>query len=127
MNLFNRVAEVIVAPPGSKIGTSFKGFRTHFSVDKTTEYTANDATISLYNLSPAHRTYLESADMQNPNKTLVAILNAGYLGIGANDSLIGTIYVGDIFYTSTERQGADTITKMILKDGGGIPDAVTDW
>lgn len=68
----------------------------------------NGARVRVFNLSPAHRTALQSACDKG---TVVAKIEAGYAGATA------VIFSGTFDYVSVHRDGADVVTEATVKDG----------
>ncbi len=65
-----------------------------------------DATIKLYNLSPESQAFIK--------KNYFVFLEAGY----ATDKDIPLIFCGQILKVSTEKEGANVITKLLCQDNG---------
>jgi len=111
-HLFGRKAKLLIGKPGN-LSLSIENLRVKFSIQKTSESTANSAIISVFNLNPLHRGMVE-------NEGLALNLQAGYTGIDGENPLIRSIYWGDIFRAATERQGPDIVTTFECKDGGQV-------
>lgn len=84
--------------------------RLKFDIKKTTDSSSNKAKITIYNLAPTSRAFLEKDN-------LVVLLKAGYLGG------IARIFFGDLKRKITERKGPDVFTEM---ECGDTEDLLTD-
>ena len=119
--LFGRQAQILVGVPG-QTGLSIDKLRVKFHVEKTSESSANKATISIYNLSDSHRSIVEGQGAYDdgiwtPGASTIT-LQVGYLGIGKNDSTLGVLCTGSINKVSSERQENDIVTIIECLDGG---------
>lgn len=110
--LFLRQAELIVGTKSSGSRANvvpadarvLKDIRIKFTVDKTSEFNANKATITVFNISQETRNFLEKKDN-------IVILRAGY-----KDS-ISTIFSGDVLKGKNDRKGPDITTDLECGDG----------
>lgn len=102
--LYDRACELVIGPR-SQDGLKLTGLRVVFNIEKTLDKTPNNATIEIYNLKSASRSFIES------EKTSL-ILDAGY-----KDNL-KTIFIGDIAQVTTKRNGPDIITSIEAADAG---------
>lgn len=82
----------------------FDGIRLSFTVEKTSESSANKATVTAYNLNNASKAFIEKKDG-------LMRLEAGY-----QDNL-SILFLGDIAKVMTKRSGADITT--IIESGDG--------
>lgn len=80
------------------------GLRVAFAIEKTLGKTPNTCTISISNLAATTRATLQKLPL---NVTLAA----GYDGDNRQ------VFVGDVLYTSTQRDGGTTTTKIQVGDG----------
>lgn len=115
--LFKRVAIVKIGPTGRGKSASLSsvkpsilaGFRVAFEIGKTSESTPNQSKISIWNLSQANRSSLET------RKDLSIELEVGYEGLSGSAQL-SQIFIGDIKDARTERKGGDLITTIDAGD-----------
>lgn len=91
---------------GQAGGTGFKitDLKIEFSLTKTEDETANDITLSIWNLNDEHIAELEKKDC-------VVTLKAGYVGN------IKQIFVGYVCFIEGEPDGADWKTTLTIVDG----------
>lgn len=119
--LFNRSYSVALAPPKTptalqygNIGPKAAPLRVRFEIEKTMYGASpNHSKIEIYNM--AIQTY------QSLKTGYLVNLQAGYSNIKVvpqNQSLVGTIFTGNIFLSHTSRSGAETITSLECLDGG---------
>lgn len=108
--LYNRTAKLKVGVLGQE-GKDFTGLRVKFNVVKTSEANANTSKISVFNLNPDSRSFMEQ-------QNLVAVLEVGYEPPGF-DPFTGIIAVGDIKRgkVKNERQTTDWVTSIEMGDG----------
>lgn len=108
--LYNRSARIRVGNLGGD-GKDFTGLRVQFSVEKTSESNANSSKITIYNLNPDSRSFLEQ-------QNLTVILEVGYEPPG-QDPFLEILAVGDIKRgkVKNERQGTDWVSTLELGDG----------
>ncbi len=78
--------------------------RLRFTVEKTDTSEANKAKISIYNLSPDSRSFIEDED------DLIVFLRVGYVGS------IATAFFGDVVRGETSREGPDILTTIECGD-----------
>jgi hypothetical protein len=105
--LYGRFARLLLGVPGT-VSRELSGLRVVFEVTKSIDSTANAAVIEVFNLSQLSRTLTEE-------KKVAVILNAGYTG--ENPLGIGKqVFFGDIVRSSTEKRGADLVTKIEAGD-----------
>jgi len=108
---FGRAISVQIArvKPGSFIATLpnaivVRRLRMQFEIEKTLEADPNPATLTIWNLNEATRTEVQ-------RKPLQICIEAGY---GTRTSIL---FIGDMQDASTQRQGADLRTKILIADG----------
>lgn len=99
---FGRVCTLILGRDGS--GVNFAGLRVRFSIKKTSDSTANEAKIELYNPNPDHAGLLLKswADI---------VLMAGY------ESNVSLIFTGQIRRVTRRVEGTDRILTIESGDG----------
>ena len=104
--LFLREASLTVGPAAGGEGREWTGLRLQFTVEKTSKSSTNKGKVSIFNLAPESRTFLESDD-------LVAIIKAGYRDFSE------VLFIGDIPKNgvTTKRQGPDIVTTIECGDG----------
>jgi hypothetical protein len=103
--LFERQADLTVAPLSGGDGIKIEGLRIVFSVEKTSTSEANHASVQVYNLAEQTRGWLKSKDQ-------AVVLNAGYLESSQR------LFAGVIDRLEHEREGVDLVTTIECKDGG---------
>lgn len=108
--LWLRIAELRIGKPGQP-GLDINGLRVKFSISKSSASTVNTASISVFNLSPAHRGMCEDTGLS-------ITLMAGYKGVPGQPGPFGVICQGNINWTSSEKQGQDIVTTFEVQDGG---------
>jgi len=86
------------------IGKDFTGLRIQFTIDKTSESSANKSVIKVFNLNGDSRRFLEGKDMS-------VSLKAGY------PQAIEQIFLGDIAKAISIRQSPDWLTRIECGDG----------
>lgn len=84
--------------------TTITDMRIRFSVEKHLGSEPNKADVAIYNLAQATRAAMEKRPVQ-------VRLDAGY------DGQRGLVFVGDLRYGLSSREGADWVTKLQLADG----------
>lgn len=94
-------AGVVIESDGKK-----DSLRIVFDIDKDLTQQTNKSSIKVYNLSEATRKKLEVADA-------VCALEVGY----AEDVGLRRIFLGEITYATTRREGPDKVTELELNDG----------
>lgn len=116
--LFKRSVELLVGRPGENAriwdnvaidtATGFRqqGLTIDFKIDKSAKRKPNAIDITVNNLSPDSRSFVERDDS-------IVILRAGY-----GDTPPAIIASGDISSVTHERKGAEWITKIYAGDGG---------
>ncbi len=108
---FNRIFRLTAGTEGGEgvviesDGTQ-DSLRIVFDIDKDLTQKTNKSSIRIYNLTDATRKKLEVADA-------VCMLEVGY----AEDIGLRRIFVGEITYATTRREGPDKITELELNDG----------
>lgn len=102
--LLGRKYRLTFGKPGAK-GKAVTGLDVNFTVEKTTEFKPNTATITVYNLSKENRAALEESDIQ-------ITLEAGYEG------QFGIIFLGNDLIVQTRKIGVDYETTIRSRDGG---------
>lgn len=105
VELFDRRAELTVAPVDGGEGIRVYGLRVTFKVSKTSTSEPNTATVSVYNLASASRGRIKAKDQ-------AVILKAGYV------DLVEQVCAGVIKRVEHRREGPDVVTELELKDGG---------
>jgi hypothetical protein len=105
IELFNRRAQVIVAPVDGGDGIDVTGLRVTFKVAKTSSSEPNTATVTIYNLAEGSRGRIKAKDQ-------AVIVKAGYV------DLVEQVCAGVIKRVVHRREGQDIATEMELKDGG---------
>jgi len=105
VELFDRRAQVIVAPVDGGDGIDVTGLRVTFKVTKTSTSEPNTATVTIYNLAAGSRGRITAKDQ-------AVIVRAGYV------DLVEQVCVGVIKRVVHRREGQDIATEMELKDGG---------
>lgn len=105
IELFDRRAEVIVAPIDGTPGIDVSGLRVTFRVEKTSTSEPNTATVSIYNLAEFSRGRIKAKDQ-------AVIVRAGYI------DLVEQVCAGVIKRVEHRRDGVDIVTELALKDGG---------
>ncbi len=94
-------AGVVIESDGKK-----DSLRIVFDVDKDLTQQTNKSSIKIYNLSEATRKKLEVDDT-------VCLLKVGY----AEDIGLRRIFVGEVTYATTRREGPDKVTELEVNDG----------
>jgi hypothetical protein len=84
--------------------------RISFHIEKTIEQNPNNAIIEIYNMSPASIAFFEKKDG-------AIILRGGYSKDPLDTSNLKQIFSGDIAKVTTQRKGADIVTKIEAGDG----------
>lgn len=119
--LFNRTASLKVQSRQGLFESSagrpvlverdFKGLRTQFQIEKTSESNPNQARISVYNLSADSRAFVQEAGQ-------TIILEVGYAPQG-QPPVTGIIFQGDVppGGVRSERKGSDWVTTFEVGDG----------
>lgn len=105
VELYNRRAEVVIAPIDGGDGLEVSGLRVVFQVMKTSTSEPNTATVSVYNLAEASRGRIKAKDQ-------AVVLRAGYV------DLVEQVCAGVIKRVEHRREGVNIVTTMELKDGG---------
>lgn len=105
IELFGRVAEVVVAPIDGGAGINVSGLRVVFRASQTSTSEPNSATVSVYNLSAYSRGRIKAKDQ-------AVIVKAGY------QDLVGQVCAGVIKRVEHRREGVDVVTELEIKDGG---------
>ena len=106
--LFDRSANITIGKPGQN-GRMFSEIRIKFKITKTSESSANQAHIELYNLNSDSRGFLGS-------EGLVCILKAGYRGVDNFGVSMDTIFSGDINHIKHERKDTDIVSTLECGD-----------
>ena len=108
--LFGRAYAVSIGTPGQSsalqygtIGNNPAPLRVRFDIDKNSIGASNKAKIELYNLAAQTR--------QAIKKGYVIQLQVGY------NSLIDTVFIGNVINTKSDRNGPDIITSLECGDG----------
>lgn len=102
--LFSRTAQAVITAPGAT-QSRLVGVRMKFTVQKISKGFGNTASIDFYNLAPQSRAALEESH------TKVSLV-AGYAGQTRE------LYNGDVFISTSKRNGADIVTTTELLGGG---------
>lgn len=102
-----RAADVTVGK-SKTLGTTFKGLRVAFDVEKNAKSEPNDARVTIYNLSDKSRAALEDPE-------LIVRLDVGYAGFGETP-VMSQLFIGDIRYVTSRRQGPDYVTTIEAGD-----------
>lgn len=118
--LFNRAYSLNIGPPGQSsalqygtVGDKPAPLRIRFDIDKNSIGSSNKAKIELFNLTTQTR--------QAIKKGYVIQFQAGY------NSLIDTLFIGNVINTKSDREGPDIITSLECGDGeSAITYAVLD-
>jgi hypothetical protein len=105
VELFDRRAQVIVAPTDGGAGIDVTGLRVTFKVTKTSTSEPNTATVTVYNLAEGSRGRIKAKDQ-------AVVVRAGYV------DLVEQVCAGVIKRVVHRREGQDIATEMELKDGG---------
>jgi hypothetical protein len=105
VELFDRRAELVVAPIDGSDGIEVSGLRVTFRVEKTSSSESNTATIGVYNLAEFSRGRIKAKDQ-------AVVLRAGYV------DLVEQVCAGVIKRVEHRREGVDTVTEIEIKDGG---------
>ncbi len=105
MRLFGRRATLTVDTIKIDCGRA-AGLDIEFTVLKTWRPEANPASITIYNLSPDHRSQIRAA----AGRGIRCTLEAGY-----EDTV--KLYEGDFQFANVRREGPDVITEFSLRDG----------
>jgi hypothetical protein len=105
VELFDRAAELVVAPIDGGDGLDVSGLRIVFNVKKSSSSEPNTATVSVWNLSSMSRGRIKSKDQ-------AVVLKAGYT------DLLEQLAVGVIKRVEHRREGVDIVTELEIKDGG---------
>lgn len=105
VELFDRRAELVVAPTDGSYGIEVSGLRVTFRVEKTSSSEPNAATIGVYNLAEFSRGRIRVKDQ-------AVVLRAGYV------DLVEHVCAGVIKRVEHRREGVDTVTEIEIKDGG---------
>lgn len=111
MTLFNRDFAVTIGT--KRIAARAEGdkekvkptLRVAFKVEKSTNRDPNKARVAIWNLSPDNRATLQSEER------VPVIIKAGYV------DEIGQIFIGDLEFAASERQGPDWVTEFESGDG----------
>lgn len=111
MTLFNRDFAVTIGT--KRIAARQEGdkeevkptLRVAFKVEKSTNRDPNKATVAIWNLSPDSRATLQSEER------IPVTIEAGYV------DEIGQLFVGDLEFAASERQGPDWVTEFESGDG----------
>lgn len=108
---FNRIFRLIAGEEGGegvKIESDGKeeSLRIEFEIDKDLTQQTNKSSIKIYNLTDDSCEKIEVADM-------VCELQVGY----AEDIGLRRIFLGNITYSTTRRDGPDKVTELELADG----------
>jgi len=105
--LFDRDATLTISRQGGEYsGKEIKGLRIAFNIEKTTESSANKATIKVYNMG------VETWSLFETEEDLFVILNAGYVNLKEN------LFVGNVSKANREQNGATSIVTIECRDGG---------
>lgn len=105
VELFDRRAEVIVAPIDGGAGIDVSGLRVVFKAEQTSSSEPNTATVQIYNLAEFSRNHIKAKDQ-------AVIVKAGYR------DLVEQVCSGVIKRVEHRREGVDVVTELELKDGG---------
>jgi hypothetical protein len=101
--LYNRVVTLVVGPPG-QFGKQITNLRMNFKVEKTSEANPNTGSIEVYNISRQTLAIIEK-------KGSAMVIKAGY----ENNPVL--VFSGDIAKVTTDKKGADLVTKIECGDG----------
>ena len=103
--LYNRQFSIAVGPPGQE-GIGFTDLRVTFNIVRTSDPSANELKVQVYNAARATRSKFENTDNR-------IILQAGYFLTGMK-----MLAVGDINKASTVIEPPTVVTTIEAKDGG---------
>jgi hypothetical protein len=114
-NQFNRSVTIKIGKVGA-FGEQYSGFRTHFTITKTSTTTPNEAKVEIYNLSPASRKFIDGlSDSMAPQaqaaKDELLFVTAGYKG---NEK---QIFVGNFVLATNEIKHPEAVTTIEASDG----------
>lgn len=107
---FNRNYELTVQVTGGTAVVIVPPMRVSFSANKAADGGLNKLTISIYNLSAAHRLAL-SKDAEDSKRVAIA------LRVGYRDTM-PVLFKGTVFRGTNSRAGADMVTVLECLDGG---------
>lgn len=112
--IYLRKATVAIAPKAGGEGIAVSDLRISFNIEKSSESNPNVSKISIYNLNPTNRAFLESEKLQ-------VVLSAGY------ETYQEIIFAGDIRKASSMRTGPDWVTTIESGDGeAALTEVTTD-
>lgn len=100
--LFRRKYELIVGDPGEE-GVSITDLHITFEIKSTTKSDSNTCIINIYNLSEEKRGLITDDSVVS-------------LKVGYGESL-NTLFLGEVSFKSTQNQGQDIITRLVIRDG----------
>lgn len=103
--LYDRYAQLIIAPLSGGAGIELVGLRFNFNVKKTKTSEPNTATIKIYNLAQNTRDNIQA-------KNQGIVLSAGYRDYSER------LFVGVIKRLEHKRDNTEIVTEMECKDGG---------
>lgn len=102
-DLFRRDWAVTIGPPGAP-GRQWTGLSIEFDIDKTGSSSPNKVGLTIYNLSPDSRKFVEK-------RKQALIIRAGY------ESGMATLCSGEIDRVTHVREGGEWLTKIEAQDG----------
>lgn len=105
VELYDRVASLIIAPTSGADGIELGNLRFTFSVEKTSTSEGNKANIKIYNLASQTRDSIQIKDQ-------AVSLEGGYKDLSQR------IFAGVIKRFEHKRNGVNIVTELECKDGG---------
>ena len=116
--LFHRQIKLTIAPPMPGTFTRVKtqealvvtDLRITAKITKTLDKTPNDGTVTVYNLNPDHRSQFQG-------KGCRVWLEAGYSAVQGQPGTVSQVFVGDVRFAQSKREGVDWLTVLELGEG----------